>query len=412
VALISILGNRFNNLQSRIEAIYGDPSSTSSTTGYGNTTRSYQVAPLTLNAKSFNAATAINYTNKYITITGHAMLSGDKVEYDPNGNPSIIGNLYDDAHYWVQRIDANTIKIYYDEDFTRPVDLVSGATGIHILNQLEGTLTEADAYFRLYLDIAAARVHQKGTAYTVPNNAVLESGDTVEEQYITDLETLMTDVEADKFLLAGNQAIIEPISDGTGTAINSTRTTPWGGAGKSQSIVHEFNVNYQSTGSRTGFFNAGGDIRFFGSLTGGSGTKSSDWTNILRNAGTTTFSRTGVSNSGSIGSVTAVTPYTLTTTYQLLYSAQGASYTDNYLYIYAKFSGTSTITFKVEYADLDDGGAGTPGGTFGPDPIDEDVNGTIKSQVTMQRPTGQFTVGGVTYASVAYTVTGLNISTL
>lgn len=403
---VSILGNRFNNLQARIEAIYGDPVSATSTTGYAQTTRSYQIAPLTLNAKPFNAATNVDYTLNQITITNHAMLNGDRVEYDANANSPIVNDMYEDAHYWVKRVDPNIVELYYDEPHTRQVNLSAGATGTHILNLLEGQLTEADAYFRLYLDIAAARVHQVGASYTVPNSAILAKGDTVEETYISDLETLMTDVETDKLSLASTQFVLENIQDGTGTDINSSRSTAW-----NNSITHEFNVNFADTAARTGFFNAGGSIRFSGLLTGGTGTKTEDWRNMLSNTGTTEFSRTGVSVTGT-ATTSAVTPYNLTTSYQELMRKTGASYLDNRYYIYAKLSGTSTITFKVEYADLDTGGAGTPGGTFGPDPVDENVDGTIESNVSMIRPTGDFIVGGVTYNTVSFSVTGLNLSTL
>lgn len=403
---VSILGNRFNNLQSRIEAIYGDPSLPSSTTGYAQSTRSFQIAPLTLNPKNFNAATDVDYSLNRITINGHSILDGDRVEYDANGNDPIVNNLYEDAHYWVKRIDPNIIELYYDEGFTRQLELSSGATGIHILNLLEGQITEADAYFRLYLDIAAARVHQVGASYTVPNNAILLTGDTVEESYINDLEALMTEVETDKFLLEPTQSVAENLQDGTGTDINSTRTTAW-----NNSITHEFNINFADSAARTGFFNAGGAFRFNGSLTGGSGTKTADWRNMLSNAGTTEFSRTGVSVTGT-ATTSAVTPYTLNTSYQLLMQRDGASYLDNRYYIYAKLTGTSTITIKVEYADLDTGGDGLPGGTFGADPVDENVDGTITSNVSMIKPIGDFIVGGVTYNTVSFFVTGLNLSTL
>ena len=404
--VVSILGNRFNNLQSRIEAIYGDPVSGTSTTGYAQGNRSYQIAPLNKNAKNFDAASDVDYTLNQITIAGHSILDGDRVEYDANSNDPIVNNLYEDAHYWVKRVDPNIIELYYDEAHTRQVDLSSGASGIHILYLLEGNLTEADAYFRLYLDIAAARVHQVGASYTVPNNAILLTGDTVEETYITDLENLMTDVETDKFVLASTQSVLENLQDGTSTDISSTRTTAW-----NNTITHEFNVNFADAAARTGFFNAGGTLRFSGTLTGGSGTKTADWRNMLTNVGTTEFSRTGVSVTGT-ATTSAVTPYTLTTSYQLLMEKSGANYLDNRIYISAKNTGTSTITVKVEYSDLDTGGTGLPGGTFGPDPVDENVDGTITSDVSMVRPAGDFVVGGVTYNTVTFAVTGLNLQTL
>lgn len=409
MADVSVLATRYNNLQARIEAIYGNPTSSASVTGYGMTTRSFPVGPLVKNPKSFNAASSVNYTTNRITITSHVMLDRDRVEYDPNGNDPIIGNLVDDAHYWVKRIDANTIELYYDEAFTDPVDLLSGATGTHILRHLEGSLAQADSYFRLYLDLAAARVHQLGSGYTIPNSAIIAKGDNLLEQYITDLESLMNNVEQDRLIVESNQLSLENLADGTGTSINSTRTTAWNG-----SITHEFNVNFANSAQRTGFFNAGGEIRFTGSLTGGSGTKTADWRGMFTKAGTVTFDTGGTTTTG-LGpgtTTTAVTPYTLNTSYQLLMQQNGATYAANRYYIYAKFVGTTTIRFLVEYADLDAGGSGLPGGTGGPNPIDENVNGTIRSNVAINRPNGSFVVGGTTYTSVNIPVTGLNVSTL
>lgn len=405
MANVSVLANRFNNLRNRILAIYGDPSSPTSSTGYAQGLLSTAVDDLTLVPKNITAADLVN---NRVTVTGHNLTNGDLVEYDPNGKTPLF-ELYDEHHYYVRVIDANTLELYYDEARTSQVDLVSATTYPHILNYLDGDRISASHYFNLYLDIAAARVHQKGPLYTVPNNAYLATGDLVEEAYLTDLETLMNDVELEKFLVGTGQITLENLKDGTGTDINSTRTTSWNGT-----ISHEFNVNFADTAARTGYFNAGGEIRFSGSLTGGSGTKTDDWRNMFTGVGTVTFARNGVTRTGtgtgtSLGSVT---PYNLTTSYQLLLQKNGATYLDNRYYIYGKLVGTNTIRFLVQYADLDAGGTGLPGGTGGPNPIDENVNGTIRSNVSIYRPVGDFTVNGVTYNTVSFTVTGLNISTL
>ena len=405
MANVSIIASRFNNLRDRIVAIYGDPASASSTTGYAQGVLSRAVNDLTLVPKNI---TASNITSNRVTVTGHGLSNSDVVEYDPNGKTPLF-ELYDEHHYYVKVIDANTLELFYDEALTDQVDIVSTSTYPHILNFLDGDKVSASDYFNLYLDMAAARVHQKGPLYTIPNNVLLATGDLVEEAYLTDLEAFITDIETEKFLVGSNQITLENLKDGTGTDVNSTRTTAWNGT-----ISHEFNVNFADAAARTGYFNAGGEIRFAGSLTGGSGTKTDDWRNMFTGVGTVTFARAGVSRTGTGAgtSLGTVTPYTLTTSYQLLLQKNGATYLANRYYIYAKLVGTTTIRFLVQYADLDTGGSGLPGGTFGPDPVDENVNGTIRSNVSIYRPNGSFTVNGVGYNSVTFAVTGLNISTL
>lgn len=410
MANVQLLATRLNNLRSRIRAIYGDPSVPTSATGYGMDLRSGTVAALSLIQKTFNAATNVNYTSNQITLSSHNITSGDRVEYDANGNDPIIGNLIEDAHYYVQSIDSNTVALYYEYDkdtgvFSRIVDLLSGSTGSHIFYHLDGDIAKHSDYFDMYLDIASCRVHQIGSSYAVPNSATIQIGSLNFEQYIVDLEDLMTLVESEYGILDPNQFSLGNLRDGTNTNITSTRTSSWNGE-----IRHEFQLNFPDAGSRTGYFNAGGDVRLFQNLTGGSGAKTNDWKNIINNAGTIIFSAGGTSrlNQGPGGSVNAlINPYNLTSSYQQIFTISGASYAANRMDIEVKTSGAALV-FRVRFRDLDSGGSGLPGGTFGPNPIDENVNGTISNAVTVNRPNGSFVVGGVTYDTVNYSyLTGL-----
>lgn len=401
---ILVSGNNFNTLQSRIQSIYGPPVNEVTTTGYAQTVRSSQVEPLVVAVKSFDSTTDVNYATSRITINSHGITSNDIVQYDSNNNPNVIDNLNNDSHYYVKVIDSNTIELYYDDTLNSIVNLVSGSSGTHLLNLLDGDVVTSEDVFDLYLDIASARIHQVGNAYTVPESAAIQVGDKIFENYFTDLQSLMTSIESDQFLIANNQLVIENIKDGTGTNINSSRSSPWNGT-----ITHEFNVNFQTQSDRTAFFNSGGEIRISANLVGGSGLKTNDWRNILSNSGTVTFSRTGVSASGTQGTVTSVTPYNLTTSYSNLFTNSGASYISNLFSIAAKRTGTTTLTFRVSFADND---TGTGTGLKGSVPIDEDVDGTISTNISMLRPSGTFEVNEVSYNSVSFEVSGLNLSTL
>lgn len=399
-----ILGSRFNNLQARIQAVYGSPSA-SSTTGYGQSVRSGQVDDYIAASRTFDAVSNVNYTTNRITISGHGWATGDLVAYDAFNNDPIIGNLVDDAHYYLKVIDGNTIELWYEYDagtFSRQVDLLSGSTGTHILNYYDADKITHDDYFNLYLDVAAARIHQVGSAFTVGNNVILEKGDLIELSYLTFLEGVMTDVEADKFLIADpGQVDLESIRDGTNTSIDVVRTSAWNGT-----RYHEFNLTFGSTALGRGFWNAAGEVRFNPSLTGGSGTKTGDWRNMINlpnGVGSLTFSRTGLTKSGPGGSITAgLNPRTLTTSYQVLMEHVGASYAANRYRLSAKKNG-ATYTFRLEFADLD-----SPGG-YG---IDENVNGTLASSVQIYRPNGSVSIGGTNYNTVTFNPVGQNLQTL
>ena len=403
-----ITHTRFVNLQSRINTIYGAPSSATSTSGYGQTVRSRPVDNYDAIDKLFSATTNVDYTTNRITISGHNIIQGNLVSYDPNGNDPVIENLIEDAHYYVKVINSNTLELYYeyDEDtntFTRIVDLISGSSGTHILEYYDADKVESLDYFNLYLDIASARIHQIGSGFTVGNNAILEKGDVVELSYLSFLESLMTDVEADKFLIADpGQVSLESLRDGSNTSIDSVRTSSWNGTRR-----HEFTLNFTSTAQARGFWNAAGELRFLPSLTGGSGLKTSDWRNIINEpngVGSLTFSRTGLTKTGPRGSITSsINPRTLTASYQVVMQANGASYTNNRYRLYARRNTNTQYQFRLEFSDLD-----SPGG-FG---IDENVNGTLSSVIQIYRPTGTVSIGGTNYTTVSFTATGQNTSTL
>jgi len=403
-----ITHTRFVNLQSRINTIYGAPSSATSTSGYGQTVRSRPVDNYDAIDKLFSATTNVDYTTNRITISGHNIIQGNLVSYDPNGNDPVIENLIEDAHYYVKVINSNTLELYYeyDEDtntFTRIVDLISGSSGTHILEYYDADKVESLDYFNLYLDIASARIHQIGSGFTVGNNAILEKGDVVELSYLSFLESLMTDVEADKFLIADpGQVSLESLRDGSNTSIDSVRTSSWNGTRR-----HEFTLNFTSTAQARGFWNAAGELRFLPSLTGGSGLKTSDWRNIINEpngVGSLTFSRTGLTKTGPRGSITSsINPRTLTGSYQVVMQANGASYTNNRYRLYARRNTNTQYQFRLEFSDLD-----SPGG-FG---IDENVNGTLSSVIQIYRPTGTVSIGGTNYTTVSFTATGQNTSTL
>ena len=104
--------------------IYTTHSSTADITG------SYKDAPTEV---SFNGSTGISTaTNVITTSASHGYQTGDAVEYENNGNVSIIG-LDDGQVYYVQVISSTQIRLYFDESFRKVVDLTSVGSGTHKL---------------------------------------------------------------------------------------------------------------------------------------------------------------------------------------------------------------------------------------------------------------------------------------
>lgn len=403
-----VLASRYNNLQNRVRAILGAPSSITSQTGYNqnlHTDPTYDVLDaLSFVTKTFNAATNVTYGTDRITITSHGLVNLDEVEYDNNGNTDIYP-LVTGATYYVKRISANVIELYTDDALLNKVNLRSGQTGTHHLKQFTGDKVTADQLLQLYKDVARCRIHQIGEAFTIANNAIPVAGvDKVEESYIQALEGFMTDIEADKFAVSDpGQVDLEGLVDGTGTNVSRTRITNWNGV-----IRHDFTVNFASANDRTGFFNAGGEIRLYQSLTGGTGDKTDDWRAILSNASTLYFTKDGVNTAGDGTISGSYTPYALPgASYNLIYRRDGASYTANSLRIYLRADNTSSLRFRVEFRDDDNPPAAAP--FFD---IDEDVTGTLNSNVDIYRPNGTFTLGGITYDTVSFDVTGTLLSSI
>ena len=89
-------------------------------------------------------------------------------------------------------------------------------------------------------------------------NTVATSNE-IADVLFTAYETLITELEDDRFICSSGQAEIE--SAGV-TSIRNGATNPWGGTSQPQSINHTIKVSFTSAAARRGFFNAGGQIRF------------------------------------------------------------------------------------------------------------------------------------------------------
>lgn len=244
----------------------------------------------------------------------------------------------------------------------------------------------------LHTDMVKCRQHQVGSAPTEITIPV--TGDVIAEETsnnpngstkgYADYENLMTTIENDKLLIALTQSTLT-------TALQSSRTTPWNGV-----VTHTVTFTFANADARRHFFNSGGEIRFSSSLTGGSGSKDSDWAAMLTNMGTIKFNYTQTSSTGT-GSGSAIGNYDLTSTYQQVFIKSGSGvYAENDYNIAAREVSATQIQFKIEFRD-DDAGDQRPGDSGGTDGVsipgpgeDENVGGTLSSVVQTFRASGSF----------------------
>lgn len=281
----------------------------------------------------------------------------------------------------------------------------------------------SEQMLELFLDAQSTFVHQTGsvsTSIAVPPTGQIVGADLSQTfNQTTGAKATPTDGNVQGF--NDYESLINTVSNfdpsvssfpltslTPGTPISSSRSTQWGGAGQIQSIYHVITVTFSSVNAMNFYFNAGGQLRFTASLTGGTGSKDTDWQGLLSAMGTVTFNKYRITASsgtptpaGSGGSGFD----SLTTTYRQLFIKTGSGvYADNDYTISGLVSG-STLRFRIEFNDGDVGtNAGNPvGGT----PIDEPVTGTATSTVNTARPNSSFV-----YNSTPYTAVSLSAPTL
>ena len=166
------------------------------------------------------------------------------------------------------------------------------------------------------------------------------------------------------------------------------RTTPWNG--QLNQIV---TVNFASANDARYFFNTGSTIQFSASITGYTGTgsqKGPTWDAMLSGMGTISFGQSSTTSSGS-ATGSAIGFAQVTSSYQQILNkpAPAGTYADNDYYIFVKANSATQLEFKISFQDNATFTNVTvyPGG-YGPYGVDEDVNGTLTSNVQMRYATG------------------------
>tara|TARA_R110000868_G_scaffold102091_1_gene281128 strand:- start:64450 stop:65331 length:882 start_codon:yes stop_codon:yes gene_type:complete len=226
----------------------------------------------------------------------------------------------------------------------------------------------------LKTDLEKLYAHQTGGVPVLTTVASTED--------ITDAIWAVYSTAADTAYL-NHLAVFESTQTSIESKLASTpRTTVWGGNAQPQSVYHEFAITFDNANHRRHFFNAGGEVRFASTLTGGSGAKYTEWNSMLSAMGTVKFTYGNCTASSGTGF--GLGNFDLTTTYTTVFIKSGSGvYAENDYIIKAKTNSNGTqVIFLIEFND---------GDTGGPD-IDEPVTGTLTSTISQLRATGSYVV--------------------
>ena len=286
--------------------------------------------------------------------------------------------------------------------------------------------------FNLYLDLQGCYVHQNASASNAIATGDFDVGDPIVYANITKFTNLLNSCTA--FNSASTEFPTANFDESNMTtsgsvSVSSSRSSAWG-TGANARIAHRVTVSWASAADRNEYFNAGGQIRFEASLTGGStGTSNSkdwDWNRILAEMGKIRFWKMGTEYKteslgtggtgstytiGSISTNTAVSGGFFNSATRL-YTKQGGGvtggnpgtvpvtqiYDDNEYQINLVIPSSSQMTFEIIFDDADTGTGGQSENVN--DPIDEQVGGTVTSNLLTFTPNSSFTIGASSYDAV------------
>lgn len=275
---------------------------------------------------------------------------------------------------------------------------------------VSGQAISSTVFNNLRTDMGKAYTHQTNSAIVNaaasvvanqnPPNLELITGSTqISEDILTQYENFVNNVTTG---INARKAVAAAAQLDTAVSTSTTRTTAWGGTSQVQTVSHTvtltFNGYTQSTLTVSSadhircFFNAGGKILVTASRTGGTASaKNTTWSSMLSGFGTLSFGSTASTISGSVnagGSVNSSLGFfglTVGAAATTLLSQPGTAgvYAENDYIVQVSRPTTNTLAFTITFRD-DDTGDQTGIGA----PVDESVDGTLTSTVSITRPAG------------------------
>lgn len=332
----------------------------------------------------------------------------------------------------IQDTDYNNIR----DDINNVLGVPQGTQGNPATNQgygqpLEssavaaGAVVTADDLNKLYLDIYNCRLHQVGglnfaVEEVSAGNIIGADASGADIGSLTLLQQGWNDYITEAAGAVTDRNLVDSGYIAADAAVQKERTTSWG-YGSFVTLDHYMTITFagQSKTSDSGntatltaanharaFFNTGGEVRWYGSRSGGSGhTKNTDWTNMFATyIGTVKMDRDSTTITGDGTGVTTynIGFYDLTTTEQIILSATGSTYSVNTCTIRAKVDNATNptvITLRVTLNDADDEFAG----------VDPSVDGTLRSNVLVYRAQDANNVIEIDAPSINANVTGTTL---
>jgi hypothetical protein len=237
-----------------------------------------------------------------------------------------------------------------------------------------GSVVLLEDLAKLRLDMIRARQHQSGVDET-SNYPIYSTTDTVSEAAFANLEQQIAIIENNRLALGVNQSSL-------GVAVTSQRTLNW-----NATIRHNVTVDFSTANNARYFFNSGGEIRTYATITNFRGLIGSDWNTLLTNMGIIKLAAYTTTRSGT-GTGSSIGYYNLTNTPRLIFTktaSGGYLYAANDYSVFASCDVANNIAGLARYVYLsiyfnDD---------KGPRPnFDEPPGGTTTSFVQSLRATG------------------------
>lgn len=278
-----------------------------------------------------------------------------------------------------------------------------GQTAIVIPTVLVGDVVQS-AEWTDFLNVAeVCRSHQGNVATSFPPLSEVAVGEVVEAHEANlpsgntyDIDSSIASLSASRLTAdAGSVTVFA-------NELNSVRNTNW-----DTQLIHIFQVTFPTVDDARYFFNSGGQIRWRGSRSGGSGTPQDlSWTNLLSQIGTMIFDYSFTA-AGSIATVQPIGYYDLTTSFQNILTAVA---TDAYGGGYGYYGGVNNVTIDARSVDgPSGGGTGDRGRTLefrvtyndgSNNPFADNVTGTITSDVDERRATSPLSIVAPVYSTI------------
>ena len=281
-----------------------------------------------------------------------------------------VGSSINETHYTTLRSGINTVM-------GTPTGSGNGASGYNVgisaPSVSVGSTITASQWNNLRGDIRKASAHQTNSAVAL---TTVDTDTGITAAIHNEFETALSTVTSNRFTMATAQSTLS-------TARTKNKSGGWNGT-----QIHDVQLTWGSANAFKAFWNAGGVVSINSSLSyTGSEAKTLDWKSLVNDAKNVSINYTSAyaDGGGNQGTITNTGMYDLNTngTEVKIFQDGGTNpYSENDYQIYIRYI-TNGIRVRVFFRD-DDAGDQTGTGA----PVDEPVQGTLTSAITVRRATG------------------------